>query len=104
MARTVSRPPQRAPSSSAPAPTGTWTSSSWARIASRCLPRRGHSPSHLATNTSAAGTATSDGAAHTECPTIDKLHQLGLGAVAAAWTEQQQHADVTSLAFDERFG
>src|SRR5262245_42600110 len=37
-------------------------------------------------------------------PTIDKLHQLNLAAMAAAWTEQQQHADVTSLAFDERFG
>jgi DNA replication protein DnaC len=37
-------------------------------------------------------------------PTIDKLHQLGLGAMAAAWTEQQQQAEVTSLAFDERLG
>lgn len=37
-------------------------------------------------------------------PTIDKLHQLNLAAMAAAWTEQQQHADVAALAFDERFG
>jgi DNA replication protein DnaC len=37
-------------------------------------------------------------------PTIDKLHQLGLGAMATAWTEQQHHADLTSLAFDERLG
>ena len=37
-------------------------------------------------------------------PTVEKLHQLGLAAMAAAWTDQQQHADVSSLAFDERFG
>src|SRR6266705_6898592 len=27
-----------------------------------------------------------------------------LAAMAAAWTEQQQQADLTALAFDERFG
>jgi DNA replication protein DnaC len=37
-------------------------------------------------------------------PTMEKLHALKLGAMAAAWTEQQQQADTTSLAFDERFG
>jgi DNA replication protein DnaC len=37
-------------------------------------------------------------------PTIEKLHQLGLPAMAAAWSEQQQQADLTSLGFDERFG
>ena len=37
-------------------------------------------------------------------PTLDKLHALKLAAMAAAWTEQQHHADLTALAFDERFG
>jgi DNA replication protein DnaC len=37
-------------------------------------------------------------------PTMEKLHALKLGAMAAAWTEQQQQADTTALAFDERFG
>ena len=37
-------------------------------------------------------------------PTLDKLQTLKLDAMAHAWTEQQQHAELTSLAFDERFG
>jgi DNA replication protein DnaC len=37
-------------------------------------------------------------------PTLDKLHGLKLPAMAQAWTEQQQHADVQALSFDERFG
>ena len=37
-------------------------------------------------------------------PTLDKLQALKLDAMAHAWTEQQQHAELTSLAFDERFG
>ena len=38
-------------------------------------------------------------------PTLEKLHALKLTALAAAWTEQQQQqADMTALAFDERFG
>jgi DNA replication protein DnaC len=37
-------------------------------------------------------------------PTLEQLHALKLGAMAAAWTEQQQQADLTALAFDERFG
>ena len=37
-------------------------------------------------------------------PTLEKLHALKLDAMAAAWTEQQQQADLTALAFDERFG
>ena len=37
-------------------------------------------------------------------PTLDKLHSLKLAAMAAAWTEQQHQADMTALAFDERFG
>ena len=37
-------------------------------------------------------------------PTLDKLQHLKLDAMAHAWTEQQQHAELTSLAFDERFG
>ena len=37
-------------------------------------------------------------------PTLEQLHALKLGAMAAAWTAQQQQADVTALAFDERFG
>jgi DNA replication protein DnaC len=36
-------------------------------------------------------------------PTLEQLHALKLGALAAAWTEQQQQADMTALAFDERF-
>jgi len=37
-------------------------------------------------------------------PTLEKLHALKLTAMAAAWTEQQHQADMTALAFDERFG
>ena len=37
-------------------------------------------------------------------PTLEKLKALKLDAMAAAWTEQQQNAELTSLAFDERFG
>ncbi len=36
-------------------------------------------------------------------PTIEKLQALRLGAMAAAWEEQQQSADVVALSFDERF-
>ncbi len=36
-------------------------------------------------------------------PTLEQLHALKLPAMAAAWSEQQQHADLTALAFDERF-
>ena len=37
-------------------------------------------------------------------PTLEQLHTLKLGAMAAAWTAQQQQADLSALAFDERFG
>jgi DNA replication protein DnaC len=37
-------------------------------------------------------------------PTMDKLHALKLTAMATAWTEQQQHAEASSLGFDDRFG
>jgi DNA replication protein DnaC len=37
-------------------------------------------------------------------PTLEQLHALKLAAMAAAWTEQQHQADLTTLAFDERFG
>ena len=37
-------------------------------------------------------------------PTMEQLHALKLSALASAWTEQQHQADVTALAFDERFG
>ena len=37
-------------------------------------------------------------------PTLDKLQSLKLDAMAHAWSEQQQHAALTSLGFDERFG
>jgi DNA replication protein DnaC len=37
-------------------------------------------------------------------PTLEQLHGLKLGAMAAAWTDQQGHPDVIALAFDERFG
>jgi DNA replication protein DnaC len=36
-------------------------------------------------------------------PTVEKLQALKLHAVAQAWTEQQQAAELTSLAFDDRF-
>lgn len=36
-------------------------------------------------------------------PTIDKLHTLRLRAMAAAWAEQQNSADVIAMSFDERF-
>jgi DNA replication protein DnaC len=37
-------------------------------------------------------------------PTLEQLQALKLGAMAAAWTAQQQTAEMTALAFDERFG
>jgi DNA replication protein DnaC len=37
-------------------------------------------------------------------PTMEKLRALRLDAMAAAWAEQQKAADMTKLAFDERFG
>ena len=36
-------------------------------------------------------------------PTLEQLQTLKLAAMATAWTEQQQQADMTALAFDERF-
>ncbi len=36
-------------------------------------------------------------------PTLEQLHALKLSAMATAWTEQPQQADMTALAFDERF-
>jgi len=36
-------------------------------------------------------------------PTLEQLHALKLADMATAWTEQQQQADMTALAFDERF-
>jgi DNA replication protein DnaC len=36
-------------------------------------------------------------------PTLEQLHALKLGAMAATWTEQQHQADLVALAFDERF-
>jgi DNA replication protein DnaC len=37
-------------------------------------------------------------------PTLRKLKELKLDALAAAWTEQQASPDVQSLSFDERLG
>jgi DNA replication protein DnaC len=36
-------------------------------------------------------------------PTMEKLQAMRLGAMSAAWLEQQQSADVVALSFDERF-
>ena len=36
-------------------------------------------------------------------PTLEQLHALKLAAMATARTEQQQQADMTALAFGERF-
>jgi DNA replication protein DnaC len=36
-------------------------------------------------------------------PTMEKLHAMRLGTMAAAWSEQQRSADVVALSFDERF-
>lgn len=36
-------------------------------------------------------------------PTLEKLHALRLGAMAAAWEDQQRHPDVQAMTFDERF-
>src|SRR5580693_5402472 len=36
-------------------------------------------------------------------PTMEKLQAMRLGAMAAAWSEQQRSADVIALSFDERF-
>ena len=35
-------------------------------------------------------------------PTIEKLRALRLGAMVAAWEEQQRSAEVVALGFDER--
>jgi DNA replication protein DnaC len=37
-------------------------------------------------------------------PTITKLHDMRLGAMADAWQEQQRTPDITQLDFDQRFG
>jgi DNA replication protein DnaC len=37
-------------------------------------------------------------------PTLDKLHAMKLPAMAQAWTEQQQNAELAALSFDERLG
>jgi DNA replication protein DnaC len=37
-------------------------------------------------------------------PTLEKLHALKLPALAQAWQEQQQHAELAALSFDERLG
>ena len=37
-------------------------------------------------------------------PTMEKLHALRLGALAAAWVEQQRNPQASSLGFDERLG
>ena len=37
-------------------------------------------------------------------PTIDKLHAMRLGAMAAAWTAQREDPKSQELDFDERFG
>ncbi len=37
-------------------------------------------------------------------PTLEQLQALKLGAMATAWTTQQQDAAMTALAFDDRFG
>lgn len=36
-------------------------------------------------------------------PTVEKLHAMRLGAMAAAWDEQPRSAEVVALSFDERF-
>ena len=36
-------------------------------------------------------------------PTLEQLQTLKLAAMATAWTEQQSQAEMTALAFDERF-
>ena len=37
-------------------------------------------------------------------PTMEQLQTLKLFALAAAWTAQQQDAELSALSFDERFG
>jgi DNA replication protein DnaC len=37
-------------------------------------------------------------------PTMEHLQALKLDTMAAAWTAQQQQADLAALAFDDRFG
>ena len=37
-------------------------------------------------------------------PTMEKLHALRLGALAAAWVEQQRNPQASSLGFDKRLG
>ena len=37
-------------------------------------------------------------------PTLEKLRELRLNALAEAWCEQRKDPEMTGLAFDERFG
>ena len=37
-------------------------------------------------------------------PTIEKLHTLRLAVMAEAWSTQAKNPQITTLAFDERFG
>ncbi|MHB8674747.1 MAG: hypothetical protein ACYDAK_13855, partial [Candidatus Limnocylindrales bacterium] len=37
-------------------------------------------------------------------PTLDRLRQLRLDAMAATYQDQLQHPDVQALGFDERLG
>lgn len=40
--------------------------------------------------------------ARLHAPLIDRLHQLGLTAMADAWRQQQHQPEIVALAFDDR--
>src|SRR3990170_6704048 len=106
MARPGWRRPVRGRSSSAPVPIATSIPcSSTASTASPCRRPPRSSPSPRPTTISAGRPTTSEGdPLMLTAPTMEHLQALKLDAMAAAWTAQQQHADLTALAFDERFG
>ena len=58
---------------------------------------------HSTTKTSAAPTTTTEDDMLKE-PTIEKLAQMKLGAMANAWNEQHGKPDVNRLSFDECLG
>lgn len=39
-----------------------------------------------------------------ECPTRDRLRQLGLEAMVTEWDRQAQQPDMVALSFDDRLG
>src|SRR5690606_7349652 len=101
------RPPAPAPSSCAPARIGTSSRSSRAAsTAPRCPNSPPKNPSPRPTRTSAALATTTDrkDISMMNQQTMEKLKEMRLNGLAAAWLEQQSRPDYAGLGFDERLG